>query len=367
MQKQELERVKMRQIPSIGTSCLQPKTRVGIIVQRTPKMMQTRTKEMVAETPKFVPRSLNRKSAETPTFNIPLLQTSLRSRLSKITSSKELEDDQQEKAPKFKARPVNKKILESKGQLGLFASKKRPVTIPKEFHFAIDKRIPPPRTSNDAESYDKMELCLESHKKKVIPTKTVPRPFHFRTDKRGAEKEEHIKIPKCSSFSSTIDHPLVCSESESRHDTKPKPFQLDSLMRLKNEFQQKMELRNPLEGEEANTRTLKGDTILVRVRRPLTDVQESNLHVEQRAAIGKTEFHKKFKEKETSTMVQEENSIPHPGVVPSFKLPFLPKKYRSSKGVTKSISPRSNVRIWKDGRRKMVVATATSIVASSMR
>ncbi|KAH0460711.1 hypothetical protein IEQ34_011374 [Dendrobium chrysotoxum] len=49
----------------------------------------------------------------------PILETSLRARPTKIKSSLELELEEFEKIPKFKARPLNKKIFESKGDLGL--------------------------------------------------------------------------------------------------------------------------------------------------------------------------------------------------------------------------------------------------------
>lgn len=106
----------------------------------------------------------------------------------KITSSAELEEEIITQIPKFQARPLNRKILESKGELGLLCNKKRQVTIPKEFHFAIDKRIPPRIKSNGAELFDKIALSLESHNKKLIPRKTTPRPFHFHTEERGQRK-----------------------------------------------------------------------------------------------------------------------------------------------------------------------------------
>ncbi|KAL7608583.1 hypothetical protein Lser_V15G11025 [Lactuca serriola] len=125
---------------------------------------------------------------------IPLLQTLLRPRHLKISNSKEVEKEQLEKAPKFKARPLNKKILESKGELGLLCNKKRQVTIPQEFHFAIDKRIPPRRTTNDVDLFNKVAFCLKSHNKKLIPRNTIPRPFHFQTEERGAQKESKFVV-----------------------------------------------------------------------------------------------------------------------------------------------------------------------------
>ncbi|CAI9275425.1 unnamed protein product [Lactuca saligna] len=123
-------------------------------------------------------------------------QTLLRPQHSKISNSKELEKEQLEKAPKFlfKARPLNKKILESKGELGLLCNKKRQVTIPQEFHFAIDKRIPPRRTANDVDLFNKVAFFLKSHNKKLIPRNTIPRPFHFQTEERGAQKESKFVV-----------------------------------------------------------------------------------------------------------------------------------------------------------------------------
>ncbi|XP_072966418.1 protein TPX2-like isoform X2 [Typha angustifolia] len=42
--------------------------------------------------------------------------------------------------PKFKARPLDKKILSSKGEVGVFRSTKRELTVPKEFKFSTSKR-----------------------------------------------------------------------------------------------------------------------------------------------------------------------------------------------------------------------------------
>ncbi|KAJ7948339.1 protein TPX2 [Quillaja saponaria] len=78
----------------------------------------------------------------------PLLHTSLRARPPKVKSSLELQQEELEKIPKFKARPLNKKIFESKGELGMFCNAKKHVTIPREFHFATNERIPPPAISS---------------------------------------------------------------------------------------------------------------------------------------------------------------------------------------------------------------------------
>ncbi|KAL4569921.1 hypothetical protein LXL04_025568 [Taraxacum kok-saghyz] len=138
---------------------------------------------------------LNHQWKTNPTMpKIPRLQTSLRPRDMKVRISKKLEKEKPEKAPNFKARPLNKKILESKGELGMLCNKKRQVTKPKEFHFAISKRIPPQTTTNDAKLYEKITLGLKSHNKKVIPRNTISRPFHFHTEKRRAQKESKFVV-----------------------------------------------------------------------------------------------------------------------------------------------------------------------------
>lgn len=46
-------------------------------------------------------------------------------------------------------------ILESKGDVGVFAHPKPPVTAPKEFHFSTDYRLGPPSV---ADSFDKVVI-----------------------------------------------------------------------------------------------------------------------------------------------------------------------------------------------------------------
>nr|GEX30817.1 protein TPX2 [Tanacetum cinerariifolium] len=332
----------------------------------------------------------------------PPLQTLLRARPPTMKSTEELEKEELEKAPKFKARPLNKKIFESKGELGLFCNKKRQVTIPQEFHFAIDERIPPP-TASVTDLFDKLSLCSDSHNPKPIPRNTAPNPFHLHTEERGAEKEkrfvmeiihkqiedEQARIPKATPYPYTTDYPVVPPKPEPKQCTKPQPFQLESLTRHE-EVQREMEERRRLEQEEAKKRMFKAQPILKedlipvpeKVRRPLTEVQEFDLHVQSRA-VDRAEFDKKIKEKEmmykryrdeaeSAKMMEEEKAlkqlrrtlVPHARPVPNFNKPFLPRK--SSKGVTKPRSPRLKI-IERTERRKMEVAAATSSAASNMR
>ncbi|KAL8088210.1 protein TPX2 isoform X1 [Apium graveolens] len=332
----------------------------------------------------------------------PTLQTSLRARPPRMKSSEELEKEELEKIPKFKARPLNKKIFESKGELGVFCNTKKQVTIPQEFHFAIDERIPPP--PNVAELFDKLSLNSETHRDKKLPRNTAPNPFHLHTEERGAKKEskllmeltqkqleeERARVPKANPYPYTTDYPVLPPKPEPKPSTKPEPFQLESLVRHEEELQREMEERQRMEREEARMRMFKAQPVLKedpipvpeKVRKPLTEVQEFDLHVEHRA-VERAEFDKKVKEKEviykryreeaeSEKMMEEEKAlkqlrrtlVPHARPVPNFNHPFLPQK---SCKVTKAKSPKLKIRERKERQHKKIIATATSSAASNMR
>ncbi|KAF9607931.1 hypothetical protein IFM89_003851 [Coptis chinensis] len=86
----------------------------------------------------------------------PCLETLLQARPPKVKSSQELEQEELEKIPKFKARPLNKRIFESKGDSGIFCNPKRQATRPQEFHFVTDERIPPSKSVTG--HFDKLSL-----------------------------------------------------------------------------------------------------------------------------------------------------------------------------------------------------------------
>ncbi|KAL3645451.1 hypothetical protein CASFOL_010631 [Castilleja foliolosa] len=324
----------------------------------------------------------------------PRLQTSLRARPPRIKTSDELEKEELENIPQFKARPLNKKIFESKGGMGMFCNMKKQVTIPEEFHFAIDKRIPPPTAVLDL--FDKLSITSEPCSEKPHARNTTPNPFHLHTEERGAEKEKRIaeellqkqleeeraRIPRAHPYPYTTDYPVLPPKPEPKPCTKPEPFQLESLLRHEEEMQKEMEERRRIEMEEAEMRRFKALPILkedpipvpVRERKPLTEVQEFNLNVEHRA-VDRAEFDKKIKEKETvykryreesesAKMMEEEKAlkqlrrtlVPHARPVPNFEHPFLPQK--SGKEATKAKSPKLRVNRRNEKRR---VITATNI------
>ncbi|PSS05697.1 hypothetical protein CEY00_Acc18966 [Actinidia chinensis var. chinensis] len=333
----------------------------------------------------------------------PALQTSLRARPLRIKSTEELEKEVLENIPKFKARPLNKKIFESKGDLGIFCNTKRHITVPQEFHFATDERIPPPAPVADL--FDKLSLCSETQHDKQIPRNTTPNPFQLHTEERGAEKErrfvtevmqklleeERARIRKANPYPYTTDYPVIPPKPEPKHCTKPEPFQLESLVRHEEEMQREMEERRRIEEEEAQMRLFKAQPILKedpipvpeKVRKPLTEVQEFDLHLDHRAE-DRAEFDKKMKEKEmmykryreeseSAKMMEEEKAlkqlrrtlVPHARPVPNFEHPFLPQ--RSSKEVTKPKSPKLHVNQRKERRRYVTAVAAASSAASRMR
>ncbi|KAK9150192.1 hypothetical protein Syun_008501 [Stephania yunnanensis] len=307
----------------------------------------------VASTESFCQTQWNPNKLTEP--KMPRLQTAMRARPPK---------EELEKVPTFKARPLNKKIFESKGEMGVFCNSKRQITIPHEFHFATDERIPPTRDVADLFDRATLNKSESSRHDHQLPRITTPNPFHL-----------HTEIPP---------------KPEAKECTKPEPFQLESLVRHEEELQREMEERQRTEREEAQMRVFKALPILKedpiplpeKTRIPLTQVEEFPLHVDHRAGE-RAEFDKRVKEKEmiykryreeyeSAKMVEEEKAlkqmrrtmVPHARPVPNFSNPFLPQK--SSKETTKAKSPK--LRVVKRGERRVTgLHPATSAAAANMR
>ncbi|XP_055809303.1 protein TPX2-like isoform X2 [Solanum dulcamara] len=334
----------------------------------------------------------------------PVLKTSLRTRPPRIRSSKEMEKEELEKVPKFKARPLNKKIFESKGDLGMFCNTKRQVTVPQEFHFATDERIPPPANVADL-LFDKLSLNSEPQNGKTIPRNTTPNAFHLSTEERGAEKErklftellhrqieeERSRICKATPYPYTTDYPVIPPKPEPKRSTRPEPFQLESLVKHEQEMWRQMEERRRMEEEEAKMRNFKAQPVMSedpipvpeKVRKPLTEVEDFKLRVDNRS-LDRAEFDKKIKQKEvmhkryreeteSARMMEEEKAlkqlrrtlVPHARPVPKFDHPFLPQK--SSKQVTKPRSPKLQIVKRKERKSMACPYATTSSTAYQMR
>ncbi|KAI5652483.1 hypothetical protein M9H77_29670 [Catharanthus roseus] len=395
----------------------------------------------------------------------PHLQTLLRARPPKIKSSQELEKEELEKIPKFKARPLNKKVrAKATFDGGLFFLSKRFVGLiwyvyGKSFRYLKVKvnwecfatlrdrllylKNFILRWMKESRLLQMLLICLirftasfstlvyiyhfinivrplmnllflfqlslhsEPQNDKPLPRNTNPHPFHLHTEERGAEKEkklftellqkqleeEKARVPRANPYPYTTDYPVVPPKPEPKPCTRPEPFQLESLIRHEEEIQREMEERRRMEMEEAQRRIFKAQPILnedpipvpEKIRKPLTDVQEFNLHVDHRA-VDRAEFDKKIKEKEmmykryreeaeSAKQMEEEKAlkqlrrtlVPHARPVPDFNHPFLPQK--SSKQVTKPKSPRLHIMRRKERRTMMgcQVTTATSSAVSQMR
>ncbi|XP_068656358.1 protein TPX2-like [Aristolochia californica] len=328
---------------------------------------------------------------------IPHLETSLRARPTQVKSSQELEQEELENMPKFKARPLNKKIFESKGSIGVLSNLKPQITVPQEFHFATDERLPPPKSVFDL--FEKFSLKSEPCREQQLPRTTIPNPFHLHTEERGVEKErrfaeellqkqleeERARIPKANPYPYTTDIPVVPPKPEPKKCTKPEAFQLASLVRHEEEIQKKLEEKERKEREEAQMRLFKAQPIMKedpipipeKIRKPLTEVQEFTLHVDHRA-VDRAEFDAKVMEKEMvykryreefemNQKIEEEKEVkqmrrtmvPHARPVPNFANPFLPQ--RSSKEKTKAKSPKLRVQSRKERRRVGSAAAATDM------
>ncbi|CAA7405565.1 unnamed protein product [Spirodela intermedia] len=307
----------------------------------------------------------------------PQLETSLRARPPRVKSSQELELEELERIPKFKARPLNKKIFEMRGDRGSLRRPKRQITIPQEFHFATDERMGPPAFV--LEAFDKLSLHSErqTEQQRQVPRLTIPNPFHLHTEERGLEKErdlslqilhkeieqERARVPKANPYPYTTDYPVIPPKPTPKECTKPEAFQLESLVRHEEVMQKKMEELEKTEREEAEKRVFRAQPILEKdpfpvakkERKPLTEVQEFALHVDHRATE-RAEFDQKVKEKETmykrmrdeyevSKKIEEEREVkqmrktmvPTARPLPNFANPFLPQK--STKEITKPKSP----------------------------
>lgn len=306
----------------------------------------------------------------------PQLETANRVRTSTVKSREELEEEELAKLPKFKARPLNKMIFESKGDLGVPRNQKRMVTTPQEFHFRTDERAHSRDPDLLADQILKLSLSKPS-KEETILRPTEPKPFHLATDDRGLAKgmrdiqeriqqqqmEAKARIPIANPLPWTTDFPEVPPKPLTKECTRPEPFYLESLLLHEQEQERLMQERLQAEQLEAALREFhaqpnlsKAPAVLPeRPRKPLTVIEEFNLLVDQRA-IEREDFEKKMAEKqmqykryrekyEAARKAEEEKflkamrkeMVPTARPMPAFPPPRLP--LRSTKEPTKPVSP----------------------------
>ncbi|XP_017696594.1 protein TPX2 isoform X2 [Phoenix dactylifera] len=95
---------------------------------------------------------------------------------SELQNDDRKQDEHRNILPKFKALPLNKKILSSKGDIGIFRSTKQEITIPMEFHFSTSKRCrqdPPTELFNKLSLNSDARLTSASHTKLGSSSKGV--------------------------------------------------------------------------------------------------------------------------------------------------------------------------------------------------
>ncbi|CAM6035180.1 unnamed protein product [Sphagnum compactum] len=303
----------------------------------------------------------------------PRLHTASRARPTMVKSRDEMEAEELAKVPKFKARPLNKRIFKSRGDLGIFRNQKREVTLPHEFHFKTDERAHIRCPAPPIEQFSKLTI-----KQGVRPRSRKPVPFHLQTDVLGLAKkmkmiqeqvereqrEAKARIPKAQLLPYTTDYPIIPPKPEPKECTKPEPFHLESIVRHEEEQRRMAEERAKLEQMEASLKEFHAQPNLssitpvfipTRSRKPLTEIYEFKFNVDTRAIERAmfdqkvTEKHNQYKlyreEYEAARKAEEEKFIkamrremvPIARPMPQFPPPFVPQ--RSSKELTRPVSP----------------------------
>ncbi|KAI5074743.1 hypothetical protein GOP47_0010704 [Adiantum capillus-veneris] len=334
----------------------------------------------------------------------PRLQTAARARPAKVKSSEEREQEELAKIPKFKARPLDKKIFWSRGDLGIFRNTKRQVTTPVEFRFATEERVNnQPQTQTALDLFSK--LSINPQNENQPPKLTKPEPFHLLTEDRGQKKVDQMlielkdnqlreleqRIPKANPLPFTTDYPEVPPKPDPKECTIPQPFYLESVARHRQEMIKRADENRRIEKEEMDHRKFHAQPILCngsvfvpeRSRKPLTEVQEFAFQVDTRA-LERAEFDRKVAEKqncykrfreeyEATKRADEERLIksmrrtmvPQALPLPIFEKPFIPK--RCSKELTRPRSPKLSVTHRRERRSSLTFRRQSSTFSIQKR
>jgi len=184
--------------------------------------------------------------------------TDARKRSAHVQSSAELEEKSLKEVKPFKARPLNRKILESAGDLGVPKVEKRKPCVAKEFQFQTERRAS--RTQRPS-----TPTAVGASSSKVGPTvkrpassggftmrprggsvstasswsrpqPTEPKPFSFATDARNASRPAPPPVPNKDELETQVKHkarpmpnfslPPKLPVVERKSPVKPQEFQL---------------------------------------------------------------------------------------------------------------------------------------------
>ncbi|XP_071918277.1 uncharacterized protein [Coffea arabica] len=169
-------------------------TKLRITIPREPDLETTyrahRTRPKTVEEPRsltstvhrFKALPLNRKILEAPSLLAPKRSTprvpEFREVESRNSASQQCRDESRrcnvvdtskersELSHNFKALPLNRKILSSKGDIGVFRNSKREITVPMEFNFHTEKRV---QHNPPIELFNKLSLTSEPKSKIKLP------------------------------------------------------------------------------------------------------------------------------------------------------------------------------------------------------
>lgn len=274
--------------------------------------------------------SKRRKAQYQLTLTVPQefqLETALRARPSTAKSRDELEAEELARIPPFKALPLNMKVLESHGELGVPKVTKRPLTEPQEFHLKTDARAqlrPPPAPAEDRRRTRKRTATeAELLQQGRI---TAPSPFNLKTEERGMEKERRLqeqvvaeearrrslRNPRAQPLPATTDMPQVVRRPQVPLPTVPEPFELESLKRHKEEVRRLESERRLAARQEAaahefhalpNLSNVAPPMVPEKSRKPLTQIWDKQLRSEVRA-VERTQFDKQLEEKHMANAQQ---------------------------------------------------------------
>ncbi|GAQ84188.1 putative targeting protein for XKLP2 [Klebsormidium nitens] len=311
----------------------------------------------------------------------PQLTTAYRARPARGTSSEEAELEEILKHPKFKARPLDRRVLDSCGEMGVPKVVPAPTTKPEGFQLATDSRLGKhPSELPDLPARKRQALAPLTREYELRPRAhvTEPEPFPLRTEDRGAQKradfmqrvaaqeeaERRQREHEAQPLPYTTDYPDIPKKPPTKEPTQPEPFPLESVWRHEVEVAERQRQLEEQARRERQAHQFKAQPNLskaippfvpARSSLPLTESRDVPLETERRAKE-RAEFDAVMAEKEKMAQeyrhemqehvkaVEEEElkalrkeMVPKARPVPSFDRPFVPQ--RSTKEPTVPLSP----------------------------
>jgi targeting protein for Xklp2 len=257
-----------------------------------------------------------------------------------VESTEEREAREMAAIPKFKARPVNRKMLESAGELGVPTVAKKAVTeakaptfqsdarlkryhqaqpaaaeqkkAPRKVHYTGETTVPvSPHLSKSTRHRNPVVAAADEAPQKARPAWTgelvEPKPFMLQSDIRGAQKQAELEARirrarekemaahgvHAAGVSMAVEHVSVPVQPEPVKLTSPKPFKLHGellheveqsrLERLKREEAEEQAAARRFKAQPAPKSLVHASIPAKPEPAPLTEPREFHLHVVSRA------------------------------------------------------------------------------------